>query len=197
MVLELEHIRRLRGLSQRELAEKAGVSPATVYELEVGKRPTPRPSTLRKLAVALEVEISDLLGEPVLAGKVEPPSRGLGRVGPGRKWASDEEYEATLAMTRKMYQKRYEQIHGLRPPSSHEERREILTDVAAAYRVLKAVGVSEEHRPEGFWMRETMALAAARIIDALRNAREPREEASEDDIPVIELEAARERLRAA
>ena len=66
MVVALEHIRRLRGLSQRELAEKAGVSPATVYELEVGKRPTPRPSTLRKLAEALEVEISDLLGEPTV-----------------------------------------------------------------------------------------------------------------------------------
>ena len=73
MVLALEHIRRLRGLSQRELAEKAGVSPATVYELEVGKRPTPRPSTLRKLADALEVEIADLLGEPVLAGTAEAP----------------------------------------------------------------------------------------------------------------------------
>jgi len=78
MVLALEHIRRLRGLSQRELAEKAGVSPATVYELEVGKRPTPRPSTLRKLAGALEVEIADLLGEPVLAGKAEAP-RGAGQ----------------------------------------------------------------------------------------------------------------------
>jgi transcriptional regulator with XRE-family HTH domain len=75
MVVALEHIRRLRGLSQRELAKKAGVSPATVYELEVGKRPTPRPSTLRKLAEALEVEIADLLGEPAVP-LVEAPDTG-------------------------------------------------------------------------------------------------------------------------
>jgi len=77
MVLALEHIRRLRGLSQRELAEKAGVSPATVYELEVGKRPTPRPSTLRKLAGALEVEISDLLGVDFPKGQAPPPEASL------------------------------------------------------------------------------------------------------------------------
>src|SRR5215217_8857731 len=79
MVVALEHIRRLRGLSQRELAEKAGVSPATVYELEVGKRPTPRPSTLRKLAEALEVEIADLLGEPAV-----PLAKAPGEAGPPR-----------------------------------------------------------------------------------------------------------------
>jgi|SRR5215217_9006674 len=77
MVVALEHIRRLRGLSQRELAEKAGVSPATVYELEVGKRPTPRPSTLRKLAEALEVEIADLLGEPAVPLAKAPRGAGL------------------------------------------------------------------------------------------------------------------------
>jgi transcriptional regulator with XRE-family HTH domain len=76
MVVALEHIRRLRGLSQRELAEKAGVSPATVYELEVGKRPTPRPSTLRKLAEALEVEIADLLGEPAVPLAKAPSGAG-------------------------------------------------------------------------------------------------------------------------
>jgi transcriptional regulator with XRE-family HTH domain len=80
MVVALEHIRRLRGLSQRELAEKAGVSPATVYELEVGKRPTPRPSTLRKLAEALEVEIADLLGEPAVPLAEAPPPLGPPRV---------------------------------------------------------------------------------------------------------------------
>jgi transcriptional regulator with XRE-family HTH domain len=183
-------------MNQVDLAKASGVAQNTISEIELGKREA-RAGTLKKLADALSVEISDLLGEPVLAGKVEPPSRGLGRSDPRRKWASDEEYEAALAMVRKMYQKRYEQIHGLRPPSSHEERRKILTDVAAAYRVLKAVGVSEENRAEGFWMRETMVVAATRIIDALRNTREVREEAGEADIPVIELEAARERLRAA
>jgi transcriptional regulator with XRE-family HTH domain len=98
MVLELEHIRRLRGLSQRELAEKAGVSPATVYELEVGKRPTPRPSTLRKLAEALEVEIADLFGEPVLAEKAEAP-REAGR---------PERERSALEVAREAGRKQYE-----------------------------------------------------------------------------------------
>jgi transcriptional regulator with XRE-family HTH domain len=62
-MLALEKVRRLHGLSQRELAEKAGVSPATVYELEVGKRTTPRGSTLRKLAEALGVEVADFFIE--------------------------------------------------------------------------------------------------------------------------------------
>src|SRR5215217_8640853 len=84
MVVALEHIRRLRGLSQRELAGKAGVSPATVYELEVGKRPTPRPSTLSKLAEALEVEIADLLGEPAVPLAKAPPPSGPPRVSKDR-----------------------------------------------------------------------------------------------------------------
>lgn len=83
MVVALEHIRRLRGLSQRELAEKAGVSPATVYELEVGKRPTPRPSTLRKLAEALEVEIADILGEPAVPLAKAPRGAGPPQVSQG------------------------------------------------------------------------------------------------------------------
>ena len=57
---ELERLRRARGLSQRELAKVSGVSPATIYELETGRRPAPRPSTLRKIADALSVEVTDL-----------------------------------------------------------------------------------------------------------------------------------------
>ena len=60
----LEWHRKNRGLSQRDLAEKSGVSPATVYELETGRRPTPRPATLRKLANALYVDVSALLEHP-------------------------------------------------------------------------------------------------------------------------------------
>jgi predicted RNase H-like HicB family nuclease/DNA-binding Xre family transcriptional regulator len=57
----LERLRRSHGLSQRDLAKQSGVSPTTIYELETGRRPEPRPSTLRKLAEALGVEVADLL----------------------------------------------------------------------------------------------------------------------------------------
>jgi transcriptional regulator with XRE-family HTH domain len=58
---ELATLRRTRGLSQRELAERASVSPATIYEMEAGRRPQPRGSTLRKLAEALGVDVSELV----------------------------------------------------------------------------------------------------------------------------------------
>ena len=56
---------RLRGLrdraslSQEELAERAGVSRATIAALELGKR-KPHPKTRRKLAEALGVEPHEL-----------------------------------------------------------------------------------------------------------------------------------------
>ncbi len=58
---ELVTLRTSRGLSQRELAERASVSPATIYELEAGRRPQPRGSTLRKLAGALGIDVSELV----------------------------------------------------------------------------------------------------------------------------------------
>lgn len=67
----LERYRKNRGLSQRGLAKKSGVSPATVYELEAGRRPDPRPSTLRKLADVLDVEVNDLLEDPNSIGTGE------------------------------------------------------------------------------------------------------------------------------
>jgi transcriptional regulator with XRE-family HTH domain len=70
---QLVRLRRLRGFSQRALAEESGVSPATIYELENGRR-EPNPSTLRKLAGALGVEVADLLGE-VLPKATAPPSQ--------------------------------------------------------------------------------------------------------------------------
>jgi transcriptional regulator with XRE-family HTH domain len=58
---QLARLRELKGYSQRALAKESGVSPATIYELENGRR-RPNPSTLRKLARALEVEVAELLG---------------------------------------------------------------------------------------------------------------------------------------
>lgn len=55
---EVRRLRKLKGLTQVELAELAGVSAYTITEIETGHR-EPRPSTLRKLAGALGVEVAD------------------------------------------------------------------------------------------------------------------------------------------
>jgi transcriptional regulator with XRE-family HTH domain len=59
-VENLRRIREERGLSQRALADRAGVVKSTIYEAEAGRR-IPRIQTLEKLADALGVSIVDLL----------------------------------------------------------------------------------------------------------------------------------------
>ncbi len=56
---KLVYWRAKRGLSVRELEEKSGVAASTISKLEKGKR-SPQPSTLGKLATALEVDVTEL-----------------------------------------------------------------------------------------------------------------------------------------
>ncbi|MDP9484810.1 MAG: helix-turn-helix transcriptional regulator [Actinomycetota bacterium] len=72
----LAELRERRALTLRELAEMSGVAADTINQIELGHR-KPRPSTLRKLAKALGVEIRELFEEPTLSGKVEAPGRGF------------------------------------------------------------------------------------------------------------------------
>lgn len=58
----LRVLRQQQVLSQKELAEAAGVSVRTVNALESGNA-TAHPKTIRKLAEALKVEARELLGE--------------------------------------------------------------------------------------------------------------------------------------
>ncbi len=58
----LRELRDRASLSQEELAERAGVSRATIADLELGKR-KPQPKTRRKLAKALGVAPHELLNE--------------------------------------------------------------------------------------------------------------------------------------
>jgi transcriptional regulator with XRE-family HTH domain len=69
----LRDIRLRRGLSQADLSKRTGVAEYTISEVEAGKR-TPRPSTLRKLAQGLDVEVADLYGEPEYPLGQAPPS---------------------------------------------------------------------------------------------------------------------------
>ena len=57
---KLKRIREDLSFSQRELAEEADVSPATVNKIETGEVKRPHPSTMRKIAKALGIEPRDL-----------------------------------------------------------------------------------------------------------------------------------------
>jgi len=58
--MKLREIRLDRGYSQEELHQLTGISRDTISRLETGDRPNPHPSTLRKLADALEVSVGDI-----------------------------------------------------------------------------------------------------------------------------------------
>jgi transcriptional regulator with XRE-family HTH domain len=80
---ELREIRLRRGLSQADLSAVTGVAEFTISEIESGKRANPRPSTLRKLAQALGVEVTDLYGEvdnplgQAPPSSIQPPLNGF------------------------------------------------------------------------------------------------------------------------
>jgi DNA-binding XRE family transcriptional regulator len=58
----LREVRTRRLLTQEELAEKSGVSPSTVANIERDHR-EPHFRTIRKLAKALDVDPTELLGD--------------------------------------------------------------------------------------------------------------------------------------
>lgn len=73
----LAELRERRALTLRELSEMSGVAADTINQIELGHRKA-RPSTLRKLAKALDVEVRELFEEPATAGKAEAPEeKGL------------------------------------------------------------------------------------------------------------------------
>ena len=55
----LREIRLSQALSQRDLAQKAGVAPKTIVDLELGRQ-EPQLRTIRRLAEALGVNVMDV-----------------------------------------------------------------------------------------------------------------------------------------
>ena len=62
---KLREERQLRGWSQRDLARETGVNPDTISGIETEQH-EPRPSTLRKLAEGLGLEVRDFFAEPTV-----------------------------------------------------------------------------------------------------------------------------------
>jgi transcriptional regulator with XRE-family HTH domain len=57
----LKYLRNEKQLSQRELAEKSGISNAEISRLETGDRKSPSPATLKAIAPCLGVSYQELL----------------------------------------------------------------------------------------------------------------------------------------
>lgn len=62
-MIRLKEWRARRFLTQQQLADAAGVAPATIVRIEQGQV-IPNFGTLRKLAAALEVTLDDLVPDP-------------------------------------------------------------------------------------------------------------------------------------
>lgn len=58
----LRTFRQRKGLTQRQLANRAKVTQGTISDLEVGQRGA-YPSTIRRLAQALEIHVEELVGK--------------------------------------------------------------------------------------------------------------------------------------
>lgn len=56
----IKKFRQSKGMTQKQLADKCGLAPITIRQYESGKR-EPNLETIRKIATALEVSISDLV----------------------------------------------------------------------------------------------------------------------------------------
>lgn len=72
----LKAIRALRGVSQADLARKAGVSPTAIAEYETGKRDL-RADTIRKLCDVLRVQVRVFVDQTEIT---EPPRVWVSRV---------------------------------------------------------------------------------------------------------------------
>jgi transcriptional regulator with XRE-family HTH domain len=95
---QLRRLRRLRKLTQEELADRADVSRDLVAKLEQGRRQTARIASLASLARALDVELSALVTRPAPA--LEPEDAG-------REWRASPEMAADLETLVGSYRQAY------------------------------------------------------------------------------------------
>ncbi len=83
-----------KGWGPDELASRAEISRTALYQIESGKTELPRAGTLRRIAVALDVPMDELLGNPTEAESLPPVSDRPPTYRPSRNrlgWAGGED----------------------------------------------------------------------------------------------------------
>ena len=71
----LRELRRRKGLSQKDLANRSGIGQDSISAIESGRHQA-RPSTLRRLAEVLGVEVEDFFRGPEAPKVLAPAGRG-------------------------------------------------------------------------------------------------------------------------
>jgi transcriptional regulator with XRE-family HTH domain len=120
---QLRRLRRLRGLTQEELADRANVSRDLVGKLEQGRRQTARIASLVSLACALDVELS------ALVTRATPVSETIARRSDLQPGDGPAIRERATTMTAASGLVKDEQVH---PEIDDMNRRELLRLLAIA-----------------------------------------------------------------
>jgi len=180
-----DRIRQLRQertptMTQRELAERAGVSVDTISKLEQGVKQTALIGTLHKIAGALDVDVSLLLARPARIDAGEPDDGGgivpirdalTAHVVEGEPGDLDDLRESAGFAWRAYWQSRYGALGGLLPELIVQARIAadpvILSDV---YGVTASMLVALGHPDLAYLAMERALRAAEDSGDQLRRA---------------------------
>jgi len=156
---KLREERQLRGWSQRDLARETRVNPDTISGIETEQH-EPRPSTLRKLAEGLGLEVRDFFAEPALP-KGEAPSPGPSLLDKALDAARQDEEKDSQAVARVFASEGVPQS-----TTGYEEDR---------FRAeLRALGFPDEHFESFIWPLVVKAVRADRLEQELARVEEER-----------------------
>ena len=151
---QLRRLRRLRGLTQEELADRADVSRDLVAKLEQGRRRTARIASLASLARALDVELSALVTRAAPAREAvarRSDRRSIEGTAIGDRATTMADASALVDRVHRAYQAaRYSEAAGLLPSVSH------------TVDALVAEGPANGRR-EALRLQASVAIAAAKL----------------------------------
>jgi transcriptional regulator with XRE-family HTH domain len=151
---QLRRLRRLRGLTQEALADRADVSRDLVAKLEQGRRRTARITSLASLARALDVELSALVrsATPVPESASSRSDPQLGEGSAMRKPATTMMAASALV----------DRVHHAYQTARYIEAAGLLSSVTDTVDALAAEARANEHR-EALRLQTSVAIAAAKL----------------------------------
>lgn len=157
----LREERQLRGWSQRDLARETGVNPDTISGIETEQH-EPRPSTLRKLAEGMGLEVRDFFAEPTVP-LGEAPEAGPSLLDKAQEAARRDEEKTARAVNR---------LHASEGALKNTNVTDFEEDRFRAE--LRALGFPDEYFEDFIWPLVITSVRAERQEQELARLREER-----------------------